>query len=143
MEHSTCTVSVWATVVTVLVVVVGYIIMGLFPQANITVFGTLILNEGREYIEAPRWADIMIAVSAILFLINNAMTMFKSKKITGIMGTLLGGMLFLTLMYLPGMFYTSSMVKDQYWWWWVVHLWVEGAWEVIAGAWNVSLGLTT
>ncbi|MBF0518706.1 MAG: cbb3-type cytochrome c oxidase subunit I [Nitrospirae bacterium] len=124
----------WATVVTVLVVVVGYIIMGLFPQANITVFGTLLLNEGREYIEAPRWADIMIAVSAILFLINNAMTMFKSKKITGIMGTLLGGMLFLTLMYLPGMFYTSSMVKDQYWWWWVVHLWVEGAWEVIAGA---------
>jgi nitric oxide reductase subunit B len=37
-------------------------------------------------------------------------------------------------MYLPGMFYTKSMVKDQFWWWWVVHLWVEGAWEVIAGA---------
>jgi nitric oxide reductase large subunit len=27
----------------------------------------------------------------------------------------------------------KSMVKDQFWWW-VVRLWVEGAWEVIAGA---------
>jgi len=26
------------------------------------------------------------------------------------------------------------MVKDQYWWWWVVHLWVEGSWEIIAAA---------
>ena len=44
------------------------------------------------------------------------------------------GLLFLALMYLPGMFYSKSMVKDQFWWWWVVHLWVEGAWEIIAGA---------
>jgi len=50
----------WATVVTVTLVVIGYIWMGFDPQANKTVFGTLILNEGREYIEAPRWADILI-----------------------------------------------------------------------------------
>jgi len=124
----------WATVVTVTLVVIGYIWMGFDPQANKTVFGTLILNEGREYIEAPRWADILIVVSVLLFLFNNFMTMFKTKKWTGIQGTLLGGLVFLALMYLPGMVYTKSMVKDQFWWWWVVHLWVEGAWEVIAGA---------
>ncbi|HCZ11700.1 MAG TPA: nitric-oxide reductase, partial [Nitrospiraceae bacterium] len=111
-----------------------YIIMGLYPQANTLVFGTRLLNEGREYIEAPRWADILIVVSILLFLFNNFMTMLKTKKWTGIQGVLLGGLTVLALMYLPGMFYTKSMVKDQYWWWWVVHLWVEGAWEVIAGA---------
>jgi len=124
----------WATAIATLLVVVGYVVMGINPQANKLIFGTLILNEGRTYIEAPRWADCLIALSAILFLINNVMTIIKSKKITGIQGTLIGGMVFLTLMYLPGMVYIKSMVKDQFWWWWVVHLWVEGAWEVIAGA---------
>jgi nitric oxide reductase subunit B len=125
----------WATVATIALVVLGYIYMGINPQANTTtLFGTGILYEGREYIEAPRWADILIVVSVLLFLFNCFMTMLNAKKWTGIQGTLLGGLTGLALMYLPGMFYTSSMVKDQFWWWWVVHLWVEGAWEVIAGA---------
>ncbi|HEX9113582.1 MAG TPA: cbb3-type cytochrome c oxidase subunit I, partial [Nitrospirota bacterium] len=124
----------WATVVAVTAVVLGYIWMGIDPQANKVIFGTPVLNEGREYIEAPRWADVLIVVSVLLFLLNNFMTMLKTKKWTGMQGVLLGGLLFLALMYLPGMFYTKSMVKDQFWWWWVIHLWVEGAWEVIAGA---------
>jgi len=124
----------WATVVTISLVVLGYIWMGFDPQANITVFGTLILNEGREYIEAPRWADILIVVSVLTFLFNMFMTMWKTKKWTGIQGVLMVGLLFLALMYLPGAFYSKSMVKDQFWWWWVVHLWVEGSWEIIAGA---------
>ncbi len=124
----------WATVVTITLVVLGYIWAGLNPQANSTVFGTLTLNEGRKYIEAPRWADDLIVVSVLLFIFNCFMTVLKTKKWTGIQGVLLGGLTFLALMYLPGMFYTKSMVKDQFWWWWVVHLWVEGAWEIIAGA---------
>jgi nitric oxide reductase subunit B len=124
----------WATVVAITGVVLGYIWMGIDPQANRLVFGTLLLNEGREYIEAPRWADYLIVVSVLLFLFNMFMTMLKTKKWTGIQGVLLAGLVFLALMYLPGMFYSKSMVKDQFWWWWVIHLWVEGAWEVIAGA---------
>lgn len=124
----------WSMTITVIVVIVGYIVMGLSPQANIEVFGTLLLNEGREYIEAPRWADILIVVSILLFLLNNFMTVLKTKKFTAVQGVLLGGMTLLALFYLPGMFYTKSMVKDQYWWWWVVHLWVEGSWEIVAGA---------
>ena len=57
----------WATVIAVTAVVVGYIVMGLNPQTNIEVFGTRLLNEGREYIEAPRWADILIVISVLLF----------------------------------------------------------------------------
>lgn len=124
----------WATVATVTLVVLGYIYMGINPQANSLIMGINPLNEGREYIEAPRWADYLIVVSVLLFLFNCFMTVLKTKKWTGIQGVLLGGLVFLALMYLPGLFYTKSMVKDQFWWWWVVHLWVEGAWEIIAGA---------
>jgi len=124
----------WATVAAITAVILGYIWMGLDPQANTQVFGTQLLNEGREYIEAPRWADLLIALSVILFLVNNVMTIAKSGRWTGIQGVLVGGLVFLTLMYLPGMFYSKNMVKDQFFWWWVIHLWVEGAWEVIAGA---------
>jgi len=124
----------WATVGAITLVVLGYIWMGLDPQANRTVMGTQLLNEGREYIEAPRWADALIVVSVLLFLFNMFMTMWKTKKWTGIQGVLLFGLLFLALMYLPGMFYSKNMIKDQFWWWWVIHLWVEGSWEVIAGA---------
>jgi nitric oxide reductase subunit B len=124
----------WATVGAITLVILGYIWMGLNPQANITVMGTQLLNEGREYIEAPRWADVLIVISVLLFLFNMFMTMMKTKKWTGIQGVLLFGLVFMALMYLPGMFYSKNMIKDQFWWWWVIHLWVEGSWEVIAGA---------
>ncbi|MCM2282728.1 MAG: cbb3-type cytochrome c oxidase subunit I, partial [Bdellovibrionaceae bacterium] len=38
------------------------------------------------------------------------------------------------LLYLPGMIDTDSQTMDSYWRWWVVHLWVEGVWELIMGA---------
>ena len=25
-------------------------------------------------------------------------------------------------------------MRDKYYWWWVVHLWVEGVWELILGS---------
>ncbi len=28
----------------------------------------------------------------------------------------------------------DNLVKDKYYWWWVVHLWVEGVWELILAA---------
>lgn len=124
----------WATVAVTTAVLLGYIYMGINPQANNRIFGINPLNEGREYVEAPRWADFLIVVSVLIFIFNCFMTVLKTKRWTGIQWTLLVGLTFLALMYLPGMFYTKSMIKDQFWWWWVIHLWVEGAWEIIAGA---------
>lgn len=124
----------WLTVITSIAMVLGYIYMGINPQANSPIFGINPLNEGREYIEAPRWADFLIVVSLCIFLFNCFMTVLKTKRWTGIQGTLLAGIAFLVIMYLPGMVYTKSLVRDQFWWWWVIHLWVEGAWEIIAGA---------
>jgi nitric oxide reductase subunit B len=28
----------------------------------------------------------------------------------------------------------DNLVRDKFYWWWVVHLWVEGVWELILGA---------
>jgi nitric oxide reductase subunit B len=44
------------------------------------------------------------------------------------------GLLAAALLYLPGMIPTSNQTIDSYWRWWVVHLWVEGVWELIMGA---------
>ncbi|WNH08891.1 cbb3-type cytochrome c oxidase subunit I [Thalassobellus suaedae] len=37
------------------------------------------------------------------------------------------------LLYLPGMLPFDSQIKDSFFRWWVVHLWVEGVWELIMG----------
>jgi nitric oxide reductase subunit B len=37
------------------------------------------------------------------------------------------------LLYLPGMIWFDSQVTDSFFRWWVVHLWVEGVWELIMG----------
>jgi nitric oxide reductase subunit B len=44
------------------------------------------------------------------------------------------GLLMAALLYLPGMIDTDNQTLDSYWRWWVVHLWVEGVWELIMGA---------
>ena len=36
--------------------------------------------------------------------------------------------------YLFSFFKPDNMVLDKYFWWWVVHMWVEGVWELIMAA---------
>ncbi|MDI6783397.1 MAG: cbb3-type cytochrome c oxidase subunit I [bacterium] len=91
-------------------------------------------TEGRPLLEIPRPLDWLIVVGALLFLFNIAMTMFKTKKWTAIQGILLGGLVMLAVVYLFGMYFFKNISVDYYFWWWVVHLWVEGAWELITGA---------
>ncbi len=90
------------------------------------------INEGREYIEAPRWADIGIVVCVLIFFYNMAATFMKGSW-SGISGVLVLDLVALAGLYLAGMFYTTNVSVDQYWWWWVIHLWVEATWEVMVG----------
>ncbi|MEW6231229.1 MAG: cbb3-type cytochrome c oxidase subunit I [Chloroflexota bacterium] len=104
-----------------------------FVAANF--FPSLWLTEGREYIEAPRWADWLIVLAVLIFAINNGWTMVKrTRPFTATVGVLTMGMIGLALMYLAGMKTFSNVTVDQFFWWWVVHLWVEGTWELIAAA---------
>jgi len=60
--------------------------------------------------------------------------MLKGKNWTVIQGTLLAGLIVLALLYLFGIPFYHNLSVDWYYWWWVIHLWVEGAWEMITAA---------
>jgi nitric oxide reductase subunit B len=91
-------------------------------------------TQGRPLLEIPRPLDFAVVVGALIFLFNIGMTMIRANRWTVIQGTLLGGLLFLALLYLFGMPFYENEVIDWYYWWWVIHLWVEGAWELVTGA---------
>ncbi len=113
----------------VAVVVLVYILVQVGPADESTIW---FINEGREYIEAPRWADIGIVVVVLVFVFNLFATAMKGER-TGIMTVLMADVLALAGLYLAGMFFTDNISMDQYWWWWVIHLWVEATWEVFVG----------
>jgi len=119
----------WVLTAAVTVVVLVYIFIQTGPGKESTIW---LINEGREYIEAPRWADIGIVVVVLIFYFNVFATFMKGQK-TGIMTVMVANLLALAGLYLAGMFYTDNISMDQYWWWWVIHLWVEATWEVFVG----------
>ncbi len=91
-------------------------------------------TQGRPLLEIPRPLDVLVVLGALMFLANVAVTMFRAKRWTAVQGSLLGGLTFLALMYLFGIPFYRNLAVDWYYWWWVVHLWVEGAFELIAAA---------
>ena len=91
-------------------------------------------TEGKPLLELPRPLDILIVIGALMFLFNVGMTMFRARNWTAIQGSLLGGLLFLALLYLFDLPFYRNLAIDWYYWWWVIHLWVEGAWELVTAA---------
>lgn len=89
--------------------------------------------EGRKFLEIPRPLDWLVVVDVLLFIYLIGMTIWKSKRYTTTSMVLFFGLLMAALLYLPGMIPTISQTVDSYWRWWVVHLWVEGVWELIMG----------
>jgi len=89
--------------------------------------------EGRKFLEIPRPLDYLVVVNVLLFLGLILVTLFKGKRRTTTALVLSMGLLFAALLYLPGMIPFDSQVMDSFFRWWVVHLWVEGVWELIMG----------
>jgi nitric oxide reductase subunit B len=132
----------WILTAAVCAVVVVYLLVQVGAGTPLSLW---LINEGREYIEAPRWADIGIVVCVLIFFYNVAATFMKGRW-SGISGVLVLDLIALAGLYLAGMFYTTNVVVDQYWWWWVIHLWVEATWEVLVGcimAWGLMKTLGT
>ncbi|KYG70131.1 cbb3-type cytochrome c oxidase subunit I [Bdellovibrio bacteriovorus] len=90
--------------------------------------------EGRKFLEIPRPLDYLVVVDVLLFIFLIGGTIWKSKRYTTTSMVLFFGLLMAALLYLPGMIPTINQTVDSYWRWWVVHLWVEGVWELIMGA---------
>lgn len=91
-------------------------------------------TKGKPLLEIPFPLDYLVVVGALIFLFNVGMTMLRGKRWTVIQGSLFGGLVFLAVMYLFNLPFYANLSIDWYYWWWVIHLWVEGAWELVAAA---------
>ena len=89
--------------------------------------------EGRKFLEIPRPLDWLVAINVIVFLANIVLTLYKGKKRTTTSMVLTAGLIFVALLYLPGMIWFDNHSVDSFFRWWVVHLWVEGVWELVMG----------
>lgn len=90
----------------------------------------LLGREGREFLEQPKWVKAGIVVAALIFLWNVTMTVAKGRK-TVISSILLIGLWGLALLFLFSFYNPDNLALDKLYWWNVVHLWVEGVWELI------------
>ncbi len=102
-----------------------------FLAAAAAVVGYLLgIHEGREFLEQPTWVKVAITISVLLFLFNVSMTLFKGRK-TATAQVLLLGLWGAAIFFLFAFYNPSNLVLDKLYWWWVVHIWVEGVWELI------------
>jgi nitric oxide reductase subunit B len=122
----------WVFLVAGAVTVLGYLLV---PYASLAKWtGNDLLNTmGREFLEQPLPTKIGIVLVALSWLFNIVMTVLKGRK-TAISLVLSLGMLGLAVFFLFSFYNPVNLVKDKFYWWWVVHLWVEGVWELILGA---------
>ncbi|MBL4586727.1 MAG: cbb3-type cytochrome c oxidase subunit I, partial [Flavobacteriales bacterium] len=89
--------------------------------------------EGRKFLEIPRELDYLVVLNVLLFLGIIIATLYKGKRKTTTSLVLTMGLFFAAILYLPGMIWFDSQTLDSFFRWWVVHLWVEGVWELIMG----------
>ncbi|WP_421703327.1 cbb3-type cytochrome c oxidase subunit I [Aliiroseovarius sp.] len=90
----------------------------------------LLGKEGREFIEQPVWVKVGIVVAALIFLYNVTLTVLKGRK-TAITNVLLIGLWGLALLFLFAFYNPANLSLDKMFWWYIVHLWVEGTWELV------------
>lgn len=91
-------------------------------------------TQGKPLLEIPVSLDFVIVVAALIFIANVFMTVIQAKQRSVLQWMLVGGVVFLALMYLFGIPFYKDLNADYYYWWWVIHLWVEGAWELITAS---------
>jgi len=91
------------------------------------------IHEGREFLEQPFWVKVLITISFLMFLFNTSMTLLKGRR-TAINLVLMLGLWLAAVFWLFAFYNPSNLAVDKLYWWWVVHLWVEGVWELIMAA---------
>jgi nitric oxide reductase subunit B len=112
--------------------ILGYLLVPYATLAQMT-GNDFLATMGREFLEQPLPTKVGIVLVALGFLFNISMTVLKGRK-TAISLVLLMGLWGLALMFLFSFVNPSNLVRDKMYWWFVVHLWVEGTWELILGA---------
>jgi nitric oxide reductase subunit B len=119
----------WVFLIASVLTILGYLFVDYATLAKITV-NELLPTMGREFLEQPTITKIGIVFVALAFLYNIGMTILSGRK-TVVNLVLLTGLIGLAVFFLFAFYNPDNVVKDKYYWWWVVHLWVEGVWELI------------
>ncbi len=119
----------WVFLIAGAMTIVGYLSMSYAALAEVTM-NDLLPTMGREFLEQPTITKMGIVIVALAFLYNIGMTVLTGRK-TVITLVLLTGLVGLAVFFLFSFYNPDNIVLDKYFWWWVVHLWVEGVWELI------------
>ncbi|MBE9561667.1 MAG: cbb3-type cytochrome c oxidase subunit I [Proteobacteria bacterium] len=119
----------WVFLAAGVLTILGYLLVPYAELAELT--GNSILpTMGREFLEQPTIIKVGIVVVILGFLYNIGMTILQGRK-TVVTLVLLTGLVGLAVLFLFSFYNPSNLVLDKFFWWWVVHLWVEGVWELI------------
>jgi nitric oxide reductase subunit B len=89
------------------------------------------LQEGLEYLEAGRAADIVILIGFAILAYVVLRSFPPVREWNEIHWGLGIGVVALTAIWVFGLFYIPRLDMQEYFRWFVVHYWVEGVWEVI------------
>ena len=122
----------WIFLVAGALTILGYLLVPYATLAELTM-NDLLPTMGREFLEQPTITKVGIVIVALSFLFNIGMTMLKGRK-TAVSLVLFIGLVGLAVFFLFSFYNPENLVRDKYYWWFVVHLWVEGVWELIMGA---------
>ena len=125
-------VTFWVFAAAGVATILGYLLVPYATLAEIT-YNNLLPTMGREFLEQPTITKIGIVIVALAFVLNIGMTVLKGRK-TVITVVLLTGLVGLAVFFLFAFYVPDNLVLDKFFWWYVVHLWVEGVWELILGA---------
>lgn len=105
-----------------------------------TAFNFWFGHQGYEYIDLGRFWQIALFVGLLLWLGLMLRCMIPALKAKdsdkNLLALLTASVIAIGLFYGSGLFYGehSNLSVMEYWRWWVVHLWVEGIFEVFATA---------
>jgi nitric oxide reductase subunit B len=122
----------WVFAAAGVAVIAGYLFVPYAELAKLT-HNELLPTMGREFLEQPTIAKIGIVIVCLSFVFNIGMTILKGRK-TVINMVLITGLIGLAVFFLFSFYNPINLALDKFFWWFVVHLWVEGVWELIMGA---------
>ena len=122
----------WVFLIAGAATILGYLLVPYAELARLTM-NDLLPTMGREFLEQPTITKIGIVIVVLAFLFNVGMTVLTGRK-TVVTIVLLTGLTGLAVFFLFAFYNPVNIVLDKYFWWWVVHLWVEGVWELIMAA---------
>lgn len=96
-------------------------------------------HQGYEYVDLGRFWQIYLFIGLMLWvilLLRALLPAFKDKNLKSLLFVVILATVSIGLLYAAGFMWgkNTNLSVVEYWRWWVVHLWVEGVFEVFATA---------